>query len=222
VHVKVLFFASIKDIVGSSGIEVDIPVGSTVGSVFSALEAKYPRLAGYRPVMLTSLNEEYANLESKISEATKAAFSPPVSGGAVRQSNRICNTHEEIDAWAIVSLTSGWKPARSASFEGIVQANSNGRKTRHLVYEGHERDGPCEMEEIAYSSASSPIDAGALCIAPVSWKLRTLWCRYIIITSTTAAPHDVAIRYRQTRAVWFRSVKEIPEDGEAWVELHPD
>jgi molybdopterin synthase catalytic subunit len=127
VHVKVLFFASIKDIIGAAGIEVELPAGSTVGSLLSALESKYPKIAGYRPVLLTSLNEEYANLESKISEGDEVAFFPPVSGGAV-QSELYRITHEPIDARAIASQLQRPEAGAICIFEGIVRNNSKGEE----------------------------------------------------------------------------------------------
>ena len=58
VQVKLLFFASLKDIVGLRQLELDVAPGATVADVLSSLEADYPRIRQYRPVVLTAVNEE--------------------------------------------------------------------------------------------------------------------------------------------------------------------
>jgi len=81
-QVRLLFFASLKDIVGSRELRLDVPQGSTVGDLLSQLESKYPRMKDYRSVILTALNEEYVDKAARISEDDEVAIFPPVSGGA--------------------------------------------------------------------------------------------------------------------------------------------
>ena len=81
-QVRLLFFASLKDIVGSRELRFDIPEGSTVGDLLSQLEGAYPRMKDYRSVILTAVNEEYAGKAAPISEGDEVAIFPPVSGGA--------------------------------------------------------------------------------------------------------------------------------------------
>ena len=80
--VRLLFFASLKDIVGSRDLLFEIAEGSAVQHLLDALEAEYPRLKDYRPVLLTALNEEYASADSVIHDGDEVAIFPPVSGGA--------------------------------------------------------------------------------------------------------------------------------------------
>ncbi len=42
--VKVLFFATLRDYVGTKSVELEIPFGSTVGGLTDMLVATYPRL----------------------------------------------------------------------------------------------------------------------------------------------------------------------------------
>ena len=60
---------------------MEIRSGSTVGSLLAELEEKYPRISGYRSVLLTAVNEEYAKPETTIADGDEVAFFPPVSGG---------------------------------------------------------------------------------------------------------------------------------------------
>lgn len=80
-QVRLLFFASLKDIVGSREVSLDLPDGSTISDLLSKLETSYPRIREYRPVLLTAINEDYVDKAARISEGDEVAIFPPVSGG---------------------------------------------------------------------------------------------------------------------------------------------
>jgi molybdopterin synthase sulfur carrier subunit len=52
-----------------------------VGSVFSRVAQKFPRLESHRASMLSALNSEFARLEAPVRDGDEVAFFPPVSGG---------------------------------------------------------------------------------------------------------------------------------------------
>ena len=80
-QVRLLFFATLKDIVGSRELRMDVPQNSTVADLLTQLEQRYPRMKDYRPVALTALNEVYVDKTARISEGDELAIFPPVSGG---------------------------------------------------------------------------------------------------------------------------------------------
>ena len=80
-HVKVLFFATLRDYVGSKAIELEIPSGTTVQGLTDLLVTKYPRLEKVKDSMMAAINREYAADEQSIPENAEIAFFPPVSGG---------------------------------------------------------------------------------------------------------------------------------------------
>src|SRR5207244_6742527 len=82
-QVRLLFFASLKDIVGARQLRLDLPAGATVEDVLVRLESSYPKMKDYRPVVLTALNEEYVDKRTTIQEGDELAIFPPVSGGEV-------------------------------------------------------------------------------------------------------------------------------------------
>jgi len=219
VQVRLLFFASIKDIVGARQIDVEIPTGTTVGKLLGMLEEKYPRIAGYRSILLTSVNEEYANPETIISDGDEVAIFPPVSGGAV-QSEFYRITHDAIDARAIASQLQRPEAGAICIFEGIVRNNSKGKTTRYLEYEGYETMALTKMEEIGgFVRKAWDIDAvgivhrlGRLEIGETSVA--------IIITSAHRRASFDACEYaidklKKVVPIWK---KEFFEDGEVWIE----
>jgi molybdopterin synthase catalytic subunit len=81
-RVRLLFFATLKDIAGSRELQLEVPAGSTVGDVWSELERTYPRMESYRSIVLAALNEEYVDRGASIADGDELALFPPVSGGA--------------------------------------------------------------------------------------------------------------------------------------------
>jgi molybdopterin converting factor subunit 1 len=78
---RVLFFASLADIVGRQSVELDASQFPDVGSVFSRFEKDHPRLEAYRNLVLYAVNSEFARPDSAIKDGDEIAFFPPVSGG---------------------------------------------------------------------------------------------------------------------------------------------
>ena len=79
--VRVLFFATLRDYVGSKSVELEIPFGLTVDGLTDLLVATYPRLEKVKDMMMAAINREYAADKEVIPEGAEIAFFPPVSGG---------------------------------------------------------------------------------------------------------------------------------------------
>jgi molybdopterin converting factor subunit 1 len=83
VHMKVRakFFAAIKDIVGTSEIELELPDGITAGELFQSYCQKHTPLIRYANNTMISVNLEFVPPETHLNEGDEIAFIPPVSGG---------------------------------------------------------------------------------------------------------------------------------------------
>jgi molybdopterin converting factor subunit 1 len=79
-RVRLRYFASIRERLGRTTEEMDVPAGSTVAQVWQRLMAEVPALAQqrYRP----AVNQEYTTPEQTLAEGDELVFIPPVSGGA--------------------------------------------------------------------------------------------------------------------------------------------
>ena len=78
---RVLFFASLADVVGSRELELDVSKYPDVNSIYSRFEEEFPKMAEYRPAVMCAVNSEYAALETAVKDGDEIAFLPPVSGG---------------------------------------------------------------------------------------------------------------------------------------------
>src|SRR6476469_10910588 len=133
-NVRLLFLASLKDIVGARELRFDLPTDATVGDLLSKLEVSYPRLKDYRQVVLTAINEEYVAKTARIADGDEVAIFPPVSGGEVetaagiisREGEYYQSTREPIDAQDISRSALGDADNAICPFEGVVRDHSKG------------------------------------------------------------------------------------------------
>jgi molybdopterin converting factor subunit 1 len=80
-HVKLLFFATLRDRAGAKFIELDIPADLTVQGLKDKLSSEYPNLKESMRSVLITINREYAFDEAVIPQNAELAMFPPVSGG---------------------------------------------------------------------------------------------------------------------------------------------
>ncbi len=81
VNIKVKFFASARDVVGSKQIEMDIKKGSTNTDVLETLIDKYPGLKDLKDQLILAVNKQTGKNDKVLEEGDEIAVLPPVSGG---------------------------------------------------------------------------------------------------------------------------------------------
>ncbi len=78
-RIRLRYFASIRERLGRTTEELEVPEGTTVSTVWDALVAQQPALAvqRYRP----AVNQEYTSSGHVLRDGDEVVFIPPVSGG---------------------------------------------------------------------------------------------------------------------------------------------
>ncbi len=79
--IKVLFFASLADVMGMREIEVDSSDYPDVASIYAKFARDFPRLEQHRKSLLYAVNSEFVQPDSAVRDGDEVAFFPPVSGG---------------------------------------------------------------------------------------------------------------------------------------------
>ena len=79
--VRLLFFAVLRDIVGKSETDVEVPDGTRAADLWQRLRSQYAPLAGYAQPPMTAVNESYVRPEVVLRDGDEVAFIPPVAGG---------------------------------------------------------------------------------------------------------------------------------------------
>jgi len=80
-HVKLLFFATLRDRAGAKSIELDVPAELTVQGLKDKISDEYPNLRDSMSSVIITINREYAFDEAVIPLNAELAMFPPVAGG---------------------------------------------------------------------------------------------------------------------------------------------
>ncbi|MBA4385333.1 MAG: molybdopterin synthase sulfur carrier subunit [Anaerolinea sp.] len=79
--IELLLFASMKEKVGKSKIEIEANEPCTVQSLLDTLFLQFPAIDPFAKSILVSINQEFADHAQIIHATDEVAIFPPVSGG---------------------------------------------------------------------------------------------------------------------------------------------
>ena len=78
-RIKVLFFASLKELIGISSMAIDVAEGGTTSTLFADLCIQYPSLR--QGSMAIAVNKTYVTNDVILKDGDEVALLPPISGG---------------------------------------------------------------------------------------------------------------------------------------------
>jgi sulfur-carrier protein len=82
---KILYFARLRQIIGKSGEELELPPEvDTITTLIDYLASRDQACAtafSNRKILKAAINQNYVSLDSTLVGATEVAFFPPVTGG---------------------------------------------------------------------------------------------------------------------------------------------
>ena len=81
-EIKVLFFASCRDLVGKRQTSITMSDGASVSDLLARLAADHPRFTEMEASLMVSVNQAYVDRSQPLQDGDEAALIPPVSGGA--------------------------------------------------------------------------------------------------------------------------------------------
>ena len=218
-QVTVKHFGSIREAEGTQELAVAVPEGSTVADLRRLLARDHPSFEEMADRLRASVNYEFVQWESTLSEGDEVAFLPPVSGGS---GSRILFS-EPLDVGSVVNQVIGPDIGGIVSFVGTVRDTSRGHSIRHLEYEAYPEMVEREIRKIT-AAAAERWPGTRVAVAHRSGRLEV---GEIAVVIAAAAPHrgDAfdAARYtidtlKEQVPIWK---KEVAIDGEYWVEDHP-
>ena len=80
-HVKLLFFATLRERAGTKAMELDVPDDITIQGLKERLASDNPNLKESLKSVLITINREYAFDEAVVPLNAEIGMFPPVSGG---------------------------------------------------------------------------------------------------------------------------------------------
>jgi MoaE-MoaD fusion protein len=227
-HIRVLFFATLRDRAGTRVLEMDVPDPATVADLRAALTARVPQLAQALPTAIASRNREFARPDEALAEGDEVAFFPPVSGGSPPTFIEVAVDRLDLDEVVarVVLPTTG----AVAVFTGIVRAETRrgeSHTTQYLEYEAYLPMAEAKMRQVAEEMRLRWSMLEGIAIVQRVGRLDPGTPTVLVACS---APHrDMGVfeaarygidRLKQIVPVWK---KEVGSAGEVWVEgdYHP-
>ena len=223
---RVLFFGVLKDLVGRSSEEAELPAGATLGAVLEGYTARFPRLREAAGSIAAARNRQFADFATQVEDGDEVAFLPPVSGGsdALKEISEgghyFALTRRPIDPRAIATRLITGAEGAVVTFEGTVRNNTGGRRTRFLEYEGYEPMAIEAMAQIGREIAAAR-EIGRIAIVH---RLGRVLVGETSVAIVVTAPHrrpafeaalEAIDRLKKVVPIWK---KEYFEDGEVWVD----
>ena len=81
-RVRILYFAAVRELVGTDDEDLDLPANvQHVAHLAAWLEAHHPALQGRLATVRFALDEDFVGLEAALHDGATVALIPPVAGG---------------------------------------------------------------------------------------------------------------------------------------------
>ena len=233
-RVKVQYLGMLKEFAGHETEMAEVPDGSSLGSLFDALQQRIPQLAQYRSAVALAVNYEYSGRETVLHDGDEVALIPPVSGGTpegetdgnaapMQSTEHAALVRQPIDGAAILAALKQPEDGAVVVFDGIVRNQTRGRRTRYLEYTAYEPMALKQMEHLAVQALAN-------------YAIRDVWLVhrlgrleigetsvYIAVASAHRVAAFEACRWvidtlKKTVPIWK---KETFVDGAVWADGEP-
>jgi molybdopterin synthase catalytic subunit len=227
IHIRVLFFASLKDRAGVDHAALELEEAATVQDLKKLLAGRYPRLEEAMSSVLVSINREYAFDQDPLPDAAEVALFPPVSGGTGEPPSWFAITEEELDLDALLARITLPSTGAAGIFTGMVRAET-GRdephQTEYLEYEAYRPMAEAKMRQVAQEIRRQWPDVEGIAIVQRIGKLFP--GTPTVLIACTAGHRDSGVfeaarfgidRLKEIVPIWK---KEVSPEGQSWVEGH--
>jgi molybdopterin synthase catalytic subunit len=156
-RVRILPFGVLKDWLGSTASNMELPEGATVADLLDRVAGG--RSEAFRGIAV-SVNAEYSGVSHVLRDGDEVGLLPPVSGGsddAFKDGDGakeplsvvIALRRESIDAENLVARAKAGEDGAVVVFDGIVRNHTRNRQTLYLDYEAYEELALKQMDGLA-------------------------------------------------------------------------
>jgi molybdopterin synthase catalytic subunit len=225
IQLQILFFAKLKELIGASKIKFDIEKGSSIHDLKNHLVERYPQLEDFLPIMLVSINQNFAFDSDLIPENAEIACFPPVSGGQLDVDVMIAVSINEFDFNALITQSIQNSTGAVVMFTGVIRGETN--NPDHPLTSGLEYEAYIPMAEAKMAQVAEEIRDKWPTVQKITIIQRIGYMDAgtptVVVLCSAAHRHtgvfDAAKfgidRVKEIVPIWK---KEISPDGETWIE----
>lgn len=214
-RVTVRYFAIVRELLGRTVEERELPAGTTAGHLLDELAREHPAIERLRRSTMLMVNYRYVPPEHVLEEGDEVALIPPVSGGA----GPFAITPDPLDAEAVARAVAWPGAGAIVTFAGTVRDTARGKAVRYLEYEAY----PPAAEQSFRQIADEIRERWGIDRVAIVHRVGRLEIGEASVVIAVASPHRAeafeACRYaidrlKQIAPIWK---KEVYEDGEVWI-----
>jgi molybdopterin converting factor subunit 1 len=221
-RVLVRLFASYRELVGRSRMELEVPDGSRVRDVVGRLIEEHPSLGASRQVLFAR-NRSYVASDAPLTDGDELALIPPVAGGSLtRPLADVAVVAQPLSVDDVLARVRDEDAGAVCLFVGIVRRTNRGKRVSLLEYEAYAEMAEGQMAEIAREAERR---FGPVRMA-IHHRVGSLPVGETAVIVAAAAPHrDAAFAACRFAIDTLKSVvpiwkKEHTDDGAVWIEEH--
>jgi molybdopterin synthase catalytic subunit len=221
--IDILYFATLRDLIGQRKEKLEVPNGSTIADLKSKLGERGERIAIAVDVALFSINREFAFAEEMLHEGDEVGVFPPVSGGSPSTILKV--TEAKLDLDGIVASITSETTGAVCTFTGIVRAKTSkpeSHETAYLEYEAYEAMAEEKLQQVSDEIRKQWPAVEGVAIVQRLGHLEPGTPTVLIACSAGHRDSGVfeAARYgidrlKQIVPIWK---KEVGPSGESWIE----
>jgi molybdopterin synthase catalytic subunit len=226
-QVKILLFATLKELAGTNRLVLEFPGESApLTEVRSLLAERHPAMRRNIEIAIAAINEEYAFGSESVKHNDEVAFFPPVSGGSGNYPT-ICRladapiNHDEL-VQSITLPETGAVVVFSGMVRGETTKDGEILHTQRLEYEAYERMAVSKMQQVADEIREQWSGVQGIALIQRVGVLEVGQNTIVIACSAAhrnagcfeAAKYGID-RLKEIVPVWK---KEVRPNGESWVE----
>lgn len=222
-QIRVLFFATLREIAKTKELELEVPEGITLQQLKPMLVKRIPALAPALMTSLASVNKEFAFDADEIPPEAEVAFFPPVSGGSLPTVYAI--TQDELDLNDLLAQITLPTTGAACIFTGMVRgvtSRGDAHMTVYLEYEAYVAMAEAKMRQVGQEIRERwPTVEGIAILQRIG---RLYPGTPTVLIACTAAHRDTGVfeaarygidRLKEIVPVWK---KEVGPGGEIWIE----
>ncbi len=224
-NIRIRYFASIRELMGSGATSIDLDANTSVNEALRRLAGDDARIEAAFRACLPMVNQEYVDRGHQLRDGDELALIPPVSGGSPAAREKCFRiTDKPLDTNAIEQLVTAANSGAVVLFAGTVRDHARGRNVLRLDYEAYpaaaekmlaqigdeiERRWDVERVAIVHRTGSLQIGEASVVIGVSSAHRAEAFeaCRYAIE------------RIKEIVPIWK---KEWYEGGAAWIGSEAD
>lgn len=216
-HVKILYFAVLRERRGAPAETLELPNGGDVAMALAMIAKQHPGVAPLLPRAQVAVNQVVVGATTPLVDGDEMALIPPVSGGST---SRISVREAPLAVAGVIDAVTGAERGGLVTFSGLVRRQGRIPNVVRLEYEAYR-----EMAERVLTDIADEIERewpGAR--VSIHHRVGSLVVGEAAVVIAAAAPHRAeafeacraAIDRLKSRAPIWK--KEIGETGAEWIE----